>query len=340
MTELDHAQLDRIRGFLTERGEVVSGALAATLIAGGKSNLTYRLDDGAGAVWVLRRPPAGGVTPSAHDIGREYRVNSALYGSAVPVARPVGHTEDAAILGTQFSVVAYVPGRTIRERAALADWTDREVDTCVSGLLDALVVLHQVDYREVGLEGFGRTEGYGARQLRRWSGQWAHMQADSADADRLLALLQRWIPEQSSCSIVHGDYRIDNTLLHPDDVGQVVAVIDWELSTLGDPIADVAMMCAYRHPALDVILGVPAAWTSERLPSVEELAVRYERRSGTSVREWPFYLGLAYYKLAVIAQGIDYRYRLGGTSGEGFSTAGDAVPVLLAAGLEVMRRND
>jgi aminoglycoside phosphotransferase (APT) family kinase protein len=200
------------------------------------------------------------------------------------------------------------------------------------------VALHRVDFEAVGLDGFGRTEGYGARQLRRWSGQWAHMHAESSDADNLLSLLTDRVPDQTSCSIVHGDFRVDNTILDKDDIGKVLAVVDWELSTLGDPVADVAMMCAYRHSALDVILGAPAAWTSARLPDADELAARYERQSDLALAEWEFYLALAYYKMAVIAEGIDYRYRMGGTTGAGFSTAGDAVPILLAAGLEVVKR--
>lgn len=337
MTELDRGRLERVREFLAAAGETVVGDLGATLIAGGRSNLTYQLTDGV-SDWVLRRPPAGGLTPSAHDTGREFRVNEALYGSAVPVARPVAFTEDTELIGNRFSVVEYVPGRTIRSAADLEALSTDEVDRCVTALIDTLVALHRIDFAAIGLDGFGRTDGYGARQLRRWSGQWQHMALTSATADRLLAALTERVPEQTSCSIVHGDYRVDNTLLRSDDIATVVAVVDWELSTLGDPAADVAMMCAYRHPALDIILGAPAAWTSPALPSVAELAARYEQRSARTLVEWDFYLGLAYYKLAVIAAGIDYRYRAGGTTGEGFATAGDAVPVLLDAGLEVVEQ--
>lgn len=336
---LDEAQLAGVGQFLLDHGETVTGELGATLIAGGRSNLTYRIHDDASA-WVLRRPPRGGLTPSAHDIGREYRVNRALQRTAVPVARTIGHQPESPELGSQFSVVAYVHGQTVQTAAHLERLTDDEIEACVNSLVATLVALHGVDHVAAGLEGFGHTQGYGARQLRRWSGQWEHMNAESADADSLLRLLGERVPEQSSCSVVHGDFRVDNTILDPEDIGKVVAVVDWELSTLGDPVADVAMMCAYRHPALDVILGAPAAWTSPRLPSAPDLAGRYERLSGRSLSEWDFYLALAYYKLAVIAEGIDYRYRLGGTTGAGFSTAGDAVPVLLAAGLEVARARD
>lgn len=334
--DLDQGQLARIRQFLADQGEAVQGALAATRIAGGRSNLTYRLDDEASS-WVLRRPPTGGLTPSAHDVGREYRVNRALQGSDVPVARTVALASAPDILGAPFSVVAFVDGLTIRSAADLAHRSASDVDVCVTGLVDTLAALHRVDVAAVGLEGFGRTDAYGSRQLRRWSSQWAHMGAESADADRLVRLLGDRVPEQSSCSIVHGDFRVDNAIVSRDRISDVVAVVDWELSTLGDPVADVAMMCAYRHPALDAVLGEPAAWTSARIPSESELAARYEARSGRRLVEWEFYLALAYYKLAVIAEGIDYRYRRGGTSGPGFATAGDAVPTFLLAGLEVVR---
>jgi len=335
MAELGPGELRGVRAFLVDAGEDVVGDLRSRLIAGGRSNLTYRIDDEESA-WVLRRPPTGGLTPSAHDIGREFRVNSALHGSAVPVARPVGFTGDLAVLGAAFSVVEYVAGRTIQSTADLDRWDDEDVASCVSALIDALVALHRVDYQAVGLAGFGRTDGYGSRQLRRWSGQWAHMEADNLLADRLLRRLTEMVPPQSSCSIVHGDFRVDNTILDESDIGRVLALVDWELSTLGDPVADVAMMCAYRHPALDSVLGIPAAWTSDRLPAPDDLAGCYESRGGSSLTHWEFYLALAFYKMAVIAEGIAFRHRLGATTGTGFATAGAAVPEFLEAGLSAV----
>jgi aminoglycoside phosphotransferase (APT) family kinase protein len=152
-------------------------------------------------------------------------------------------------------------------------------------------------------------------------------------ADRLSLRLADSIPEQRHSSIVHGDFRIDNTLLAEDDPGVVKAIVDWELSTIGDPIADVAMMCAYRHPGLNLVLGTRAAWTSARLPSPDELAAQYEATAEIRLDNWDFYMGLAYYKLAVIAEGINHRYRAGATIGEGFDTAGDSVTSYLEAGL-------
>ena len=152
----------------------------------------------------------------------------------------------------------------------------------------------------------------------------------AADTGRLLAAA---IPEQRSSGIVHGDYRIDNTILRLDEGPvSVAAVVDWELSTLGDPVADVALMCVYRHPGLDLVLGAPSAWTSDRLPDPAGLAAAYEAAGGVPLVDWDFHLALGYYKLAVIAAGIDHRYRAGATHGSGFDTAGDAVGPLLEAG--------
>lgn len=333
MTALDAEELARLRQFLEEHGEVVAGPLSAGLLTGGRSNLTYRLEDGTHS-WALRRPPAGGVIESAHDVVREYRVVAALQGAGVPVAPAVGCEESGAVLGVPFAVVGFVPGRTVRTRGDVADWGEEDFARCADGLVDALVSLHAVDPVAVGLGDFGRHDGYAARQLRRWSGQWQAMGAVDPRADRLLALLAGRVPEQARTSVVHGDYRVDNVILDEGDPGRVCAIVDWELSTLGDPVADVALMCVYRHPALDGVLGVPAAWTSDGFPSVDQLRQRYEQRTDASLPNWGFHLALAYYKLAVIAEGIAYRHRLGVTVGDGYEGVAATVPVLLEAGLE------
>src|SRR5699024_12197131 len=149
--------------------------------------------------------------------------------------------------------------------------------------------------------------------------------------------LEAMVPTESAATIVHGDYRIDNTILGAEDITEVRAVVDWELSTLGDPLTDVALMCVYRDPALEQVLGERAAWTSPRLSSADDLAEQYAQVSGRALRHWGFYLGLANFKLAVIAAGIDHRYRAGATVGDGFDTAKDAVPIFLAAGLAAVR---
>jgi aminoglycoside phosphotransferase (APT) family kinase protein len=235
--------------------------------------------------------------------------------------------------------MGFIEGRTIRTQGDLASLGDGAIDECIDGLLQALVSLHQVDFQRVGLTGFGRADSYASRQLRRWSGQWTIVSTDRSEAaEELVRRLQEAVPDQAHASIVHGDFRIDNTLIAPKSPGTVTAIVDWELSTIGDPSADVAMMCAYRHPALDLVLGAPAAWTSNRIPTPDTLAARYESLSGTRLQHWDFYLALAYYKLAVIAQGISHRHRAGASTDNGFATAGDAVEEFLRAGLGASAR--
>ena len=335
VTEADANPLDlqALGAFLAECGVAIDGPLSVRLIDGGRSNLTFAVSDGR-TRWVVRRPPTGGVTPSAHDVAREFRVTRALERTAVPVARTIALCEDPAVIGATFTVVEFVQGTSIRSQAQLQELSAPAVAACVTGLVTAFAALHRVDYEGIGLGRFGRPHGYAARQLRRWAGQWDIVSTGGSDlADRLSRRLADSIPEQRYSSIVHGDFRIDNTLLAEDDPGVVRAIVDWELSTIGDPVADVAMMCAYRHPGLNLVLGTSAAWTSARLPSPDDLAAQYEATAEIRLDNWDFYMGLAYYKLAVIAEGINHRYRAGATVGGGFDTAGDSVTSYLEAGL-------
>ncbi|MFC7503067.1 phosphotransferase family protein, partial [Nocardioides sp. GCM10030258] len=298
-------------------------------IAGGRSNLTYAITDGARR-WVLRTPPLAGRTASAHDVAREHRVTAALMGTDVPVADAVLIHEAEDVLGVPFTVSAFVDGVAIRTQADLATYDDQGLAVVMDSMLTTLATLHRVDHVAVGLGSFGRPDGYAARQLRRWSGQWETVGDQRLDslAQEVAAKLAAAVPEQRSTSVVHGDYRIDNALLvapGSPDAGTVAAVVDWELSTIGDPIADVAMMCAYRHPCFDLVIGAPSAWTSQRLPTVEDLAAGYERVGGVALDDWDFHQALGCYKVAVISAGIDHRRRAGSGTGPGFDTAGQAV---------------
>ncbi len=328
-------QLERVSRLLVDAGEKVVGPLRASVLTGGRSNVTYRLSDGTSA-WALRRPPPGGVIESAHDVVREFSVMAGLAGTAVPVPRPVASDARGSALGVPAVVVDFVPGMTARSRDDVVSWSQDDFTECANGMLRALVALHDVDPTTVGLGNLGRPDGYAARQLRRWSGQWERMEASDPRADRLLAALSDRIPEQRRTSVVHGDYRVDNVILDVADPGRVRAIVDWELSTLGDPVADVALMCAYRHPALDGILGIPAAWTSDGFPSAGELREGYESLTARTLPDYDFHRGLAFYKLAVIAEGIAYRHRLGVTAGDGYDGVAATVPQLLEAGLKTV----
>lgn len=337
MNALTDSELDRLAAVLVAAGEHVDGALCATLIAGGRSNLTYRLTDGDRA-WALRRPPRGAVIESAHDMAREYRVVAGLRDTSVPVARAVA-LDDGQALGAPCAVFEFVEGRTVRSRDDLTGWTRDDFSACASALVDVLAELHAVDPTAVGLADHGRPGAYNARQLARWQRQWEQIGGADSRAGRLHDRLVHLLPDQEATSVVHGDYRVDNVLLATDDPGHVVAVVDWELSTLGDPSADVALMCAYRHAALDGILGIPAAWASDAFPSAESLWSAYQERSGRTLRDTAFHLGLAYYKIAVIAAGISYRHQQGVTAGSGYDGVAATVPVLLEAGLEAVARD-
>jgi aminoglycoside phosphotransferase (APT) family kinase protein len=337
---IDLDALDRhLRGISVPR----SGQLRAELISGGRSNLTFRVHDDASA-WVLRRPPMHGLTPSAHDMAREYRVVAALADTPVPVAAAVTLCEDESVLGAPFAMVSYVPGRVVRSAGELEAIGDRtEIDRCVDELIRVLANLHAVDLVSVGLANFGRPDGYLQRQVRRWAGQWQHVRLDDddrdADVQRLHSALAEAVPQQSGSSIVHGDYRIDNTILDSHDAANVRAVVDWELSTLGDPVSDAALMCAYRNPAMDLILNLQSAWTSPLIPPPDELAHRYSTISGRPLANWPFYMSLAYFKIAIIAAGIDFRLRMAGGD-DGSDRVGEVIAPLIALGLKTISASD
>jgi len=335
------AELAAIAQVMKRVGAGVQGPLLASLIAGGKSNLTFKLSDGVSS-WVLRTPPRTGRTPSAHDVAREFRVTSALSGTDVPVARPVALEEDESLIGGPFAIAEFATGRTIQTRAQLDELDERTISAVAVELVTVLATLHQVDPAVIGLGQFGRFDAYAERQLKRWAGQWELVAPPGLTerGNRVAAHLAERIPRQLTASVVHGDYRIDNTLLAADPAGalRVAAVVDWELSTIGDPVADVAMMCAYRESAFDLIIGAPSAWTSPRLPGALELAARYEAVGGERLNDFGFHLALAYFKIAAIAAGIDYRLRAGAVSGEGFATAGESVPVYLELADRALRK--
>ncbi|WP_219996073.1 phosphotransferase family protein [Nocardioides humi] len=272
--DLTAAELAAVSRRLVSTGIDLAGPLRADRIAGGRSNLTFLLTDGT-TRWVLRTPPRAGRTPSAHDVGREFRVCRALEDTAVPVPRQVMSVEDDADLGGPYVVAEHVAGASVQSREELDRLGPDRLGRTVEALVSALAALHAVDHAAVGLSGFGRPDGYAARQLRRWSGQWdlvapADPGARAAAAE-LEDRLSGALPEQHAAAVVHGDYRIDNTILQiePGDV-QVAAVLDWELSTIGDPVADVAMMCAYRDPAFDLIVGSRAPGPARSCPAPTE----------------------------------------------------------------------
>jgi aminoglycoside phosphotransferase (APT) family kinase protein len=281
-------------------------------ISGGHSNLTYGVGDAAGARWALRRPPLGKRLGSAHDMGREHKVVSALAGTPVPVAPVVGICEDESVNEAPFYVMDFVEGPILRglaEADAFPDETDRRA--IGERVVDTLVAIHEVDPDAVGLGDLGRKEDYVARQLRRWHGQWEKSKTrELAAIDAVHERLSARIPEQGPATIVHGDYRLDNMILTPG--GEVAAVVDWELCTLGDPLADVGLLMVYWPEAGEegISLGLPATM-APGFPKREELKARYAERSGRDLSQLDFFVALGYWKLAIILEGVYARYAAG-----------------------------
>lgn len=301
--------------------------LEAELIAGGRSNLTYRLVSGA-RTWVLRRPPLGDRLPTAHDMTREYTVLRALADTAVPVPRVLALCEDEAVIGAPFYVMEHVDGRIVRRPADVFG----DTRACSAELVDVLKALHAVDYEAVGLGSFGRPAGFMARQLRRWHEQLSRSRARAMPAlDELGRRLAARVPGGGRAAIVHGDYRIDNVVLDADC--RVRAVLDWEMATLGDPLADVGMLLMYwRRPGDAFASEVHAITAEPGFFSREEVAERY----GVELREVAFYVAFAHFKLAVIVEGIHARALAGNTVGEGFEGIGEIGPALATAGLAAL----
>lgn len=338
-TSLEGLDLDALDRHLRSVGIARAGELKAEFISGGRSNMTFLVFDDA-SKWVLRRPPLHGLTPSAHDMAREYRVVAALQDTPVPVARAVTLLNDDSVLGAPFQMVEYVAGRVVRHTDELEALGDKAaISDCVDALIQVLANLHAVDPDAVGLGDFGKATGYLERQVRRWGSQWelVRREDDPCDADvqRLHSALAQAIPTQSRSGIVHGDYRIDNTMLDAEDATKVLAVLDWEMSTLGDPLSDAALMCVYRHPLFNVI-HASSAWASPQMPEPDDLANRYAKAAGQELDNWDFYLALGYFKVAIIAAGIAFRARMGGGVAADTDKVDQAVAPLVAEGLRAL----
>ncbi|BBZ75468.1 acyl-CoA dehydrogenase [Mycolicibacterium anyangense] len=328
--------LATLRQFLCDNGVDVAGDLHADFISGGRSNLTHKVSDGV-STWVMRQPPLGGLTPSAHDVAREFTVTKALSGTVVPIAAAVACDPDGSALGVPVSIVEFVDGTVIRSQDDLSGLTDDKISSLTDTLVDCLVSIHSVDYTSVGLETFGRPDGFTSRQVALWVRQWERVKSrEIADLDTLANRLADRVPSHSTSSVIHGDFRVDNTILDPAAVSTVRAVLDWEMSTLGDPLTDLALMCVYRMPEFDAVIGTAAAWTSPRLPTADAIAERYAHVSGRDLSDWGFYIGLACLKIAVIAEGIAHRARHGAEAGAGQLDAGATVPEFVAHGLRAL----
>jgi aminoglycoside phosphotransferase (APT) family kinase protein len=330
--------------FAAHVAEAGDAPLSASLIAGGRSNLTYHVTDGTHD-WVVRRPPLGHVVATAHDMGREHRVMSALQGSDVPVPVTRGLCTDPDVIGAPFYVMDRVDGRVVRSTTELAAFDPADALTVSHGLIDVLARLHATDYEAVGLGDFGRPDGFLARNVGRWGKQWeANKTRELPQIDALARRIAAALPESGPPGIVHGDYRLENTML-ANDGPEIVAVLDWEMSTLGDPLTDLGLFLVYWvHWDEGDSAGVPlATGGASGLPGfigMDEVAARYAEITGRDVSQLDFYVVFAFYKLAIILEGINARFLMGKTLGEGFDRMGQMVATLCDAALDLADRSE
>jgi aminoglycoside phosphotransferase (APT) family kinase protein len=320
-----------------------AGPFTFDAIAGGHSNLTYRVTGADGARFVLRRPPLGHVLASAHDMGREHRIISGLQSSAVPVAPALGFCDDPSVNDSPFYVMGFVDGHVIRDQAtADAVLSPDARRTASESIVDTMAAIHSVDLVVAGLDTLGKHEGYIARQLKRWYGQWNQQKTrELAAIDTVHDELSRRIPEQGAATIVHGDYRLDNCMIGAD--GHVMAVLDWEICTLGDPMADLGLLQVYwTGPGDQASAWTGSACSAPGFMDRADLAARYAEVSGRDISQLPFYVSFAYWKLACILEGVYARY-LGGALGmrdaaelEPFKLQVDGAAAMALATLETL----
>ena len=285
-------------------------------IAGGHSNLTFAVTDAAGHRYVLRRPPLGHRLASAHDMGREHKIIAALAGSNVPVAPALGYCSDESVNELPFYVMQFVDGLVVRDKAFAEEVLSPAARTRASeSIVDTMVSIHGVDINAVGLADLGKHEGYIARQLKRWHQNIVDQRTrDLPLVESVFEELSRRIPEQKEVTLVHGDYRLDNCMVNAQ--GDVIAVLDWEICTLGDPMADLGLLMVYWNgPHDDVSAWSNSVCTAEGFLDRPALAARYAERSGRDISQLDFYTAFAFWKLACIIEGVYARY-LGGALGE------------------------
>jgi aminoglycoside phosphotransferase (APT) family kinase protein len=310
--------------------ELAGGPPHAALIAGGRSNLTYRVDSG-GHTFVLRRPPLGHVLATAHDMAREHRIISALAGTPVPVPEAIALCTDPDVLGAPFYLMSFVEGTVYRHQAQTGTLTEPARRQLAFAMIDTLALLHRVDPDGLGLADFGHPTGFLARQVRRWAGQLDRSRSrDLPGIDELRDRLAGTVPAAGPVGIVHGDFRLDNLVVAGD--GRIAAVLDWEMATIGDPLTDLGLLLTYwevvagsDNPVAD---GIGPA---DGFPTGAELIARY----GTERAALSWYTALGCYKLAVICEGIHFRYLHGQTVGEGFERFGAMAAPLVEYGLTI-----
>ena len=339
---IDGIDADRVEAWFADHVDQAEPPLSFEQIAGGRSNLTYSVTDTGGRRWALRRPPLGKALGSAHDMGREHKVVSALAGTDVPVAPIAGYCTDESVNGAPFYVMEFVEGPILRMRPDAEPYDEAQQRRIGENVVDTLVDIHAIDPDDVGLGDLGKREDYVGRTLRRWHRQWEGSKTREIPLiDEVHDRLAARVPDQGPATIVHGDYRLDNMILTPDAAG-VAAVVDWELCTLGDPLADVGMLLVYWGDRdADLFPLFEPATTGPGFPSLAEVRERYAERSGRDLSLIDFYVALGMWKLAIILEGVFKRYsagQYGSGQDEAVKAFGENVVKLAEAASDAERR--
>lgn len=303
---------DALAQWILDRDQAAIGPLRFRLLPGGHSNLTYEVRDARGRRWALRRPPLYGTLPSAHDVTREYRIIVALHPTDIPVPRPVGCCADPEVTGAPFYLMEFVDGLVLRDREAVtAALENRAMVRAAEQMVAKLAAIHTVGPDEVGLDDLGKRTGYVERQLHRWITQWRASDADAVPlAERVYERLAAQVPDQPRAGIVHGDFRLDNLVI--SDSGDIRAVLDWELATLGDTRADLGMLMVYWPDAatpVPSLRDLPHA--APGMPPRQRIVEVYENATGADLSTLAYFEALGYWKLATICQGVYTRYTSG-----------------------------
>lgn len=310
--------------FLCDHGLLASPELVLVPLTGGRSNLTYRIESSEGT-WVLRRPPDGLLAPTAHNVLREYSVLEAVKRGEFPAPHPLVACDDPHVIGVPFFVMDHIEGLILRDRAEAELLDPRQRRAAAEAAISTLARLHALDYEVCGLRRSPSSEPFLRRQISRWSEQWNRWRIEGVgEMDELAQALVASAPDDEDLSVVHGDYRLDNVILNPRD-GSVAAVLDWELATVGDPLADLGLLLAYWADADAEPLFPHQDFTGlPGFPSRSEAATLYERLSGRGLARFPVYVAFGYFKWAAIRAGIYARYRAGsytGSDGEAMATS-------------------
>jgi aminoglycoside phosphotransferase (APT) family kinase protein len=329
MADLPGLNLSRLQHWLDSvKPGLRQGQLVADLIAGGKSNLTYRISDSS-QDWALRRPPLGHVLPTAHDMGREFRVIDALDGAGFPVPRPVQFCSDPDVLGAPFYLMSFVPGVVLDTPQALQLLSPREAASASEVLVETLARLHRLEPARIGLSDFGRPDGFMARQVRRWTQQWhASVTRPVPAIEGLIAMLADRVPQPRRATVVHGDYRLTN-VLYAAGYDVIAAVVDWEMATLGDPLSDLGLLYTYHELSENTDVIMPILDPLKGFPQPTELLNHYATTAEADLTNIAWYIAFGYFKLAVISEGIAARHLKGDTVGDGFAQFRDLVPHLV-----------